>query len=105
MDAQQEAKGLVGTVFDFSFTSFVTTKIIKFLYGLGLVASVFLALTVLGAGLATREVTGILGGVILAPVALVLGVLYTRVLLEVLIVLFRICEHTGEMARNTRPSR
>src|SRR5947207_410107 len=34
--AADQAQGLIATLFDFSFSSFVTTKFIKFIYGLAM---------------------------------------------------------------------
>ena len=98
MAVQEDAKGLLGSLFDFSFTSFLTTKIIKFLYGIGIAVSGLVALSVVAAGLRQGIVGGV-GGLILGTLLFFLSVMYARVVLEVLIVIFRIADHTAEIAR------
>jgi uncharacterized protein DUF4282 len=81
--------GFFGALFDFSFESFITTKLVPILYGLALVAVVLSAI-----GLFTRGGAGILLGLIV----LGLGAIYARVVMEMIIVFFRIAEHTRDMA-------
>jgi hypothetical protein len=83
-----------------SFTSFVAPKIIKFLYVLFMILIVLGVLGMIYMGLQMGS-TGILF-VVLAPVAAFLYLLLARMWLEVMIVLFRIAENTGEIARNSR---
>jgi Domain of unknown function (DUF4282) len=84
-----EDKGFFGSLFDFSFESFITTKLVPVLYGLALVAVVLTAI-----GLFTRGGAGILLGLIV----LAFGTIYARVVMETIIVFFRIAEHTRDMA-------
>jgi hypothetical protein len=101
MDTEQEVKGFFASLFDFSFTSFVTTKLIKFLYVLGILLAalggLFLIITAFSQGVLPG-----LGALIIAPLFLLLGIMYLRVILEVLIVIFRISENTAEIARRGR---
>ena len=83
-------KGFFGSLFDFSFTSFVTTKIIPILYGISLLSVVLVAIA-----LFIRGGGGVLAGVFV----LVFGVIYARVVMETIIVFFRIAEHTRDTAR------
>ncbi|HET6849618.1 MAG TPA: DUF4282 domain-containing protein [Gaiellales bacterium] len=85
--------GFFGALFDFSFTSFITTKLIPVLYGIVLVMIVLSAI-----GLLTRG--GV--GVILAIFLLAFGVIYARVIMETIIVFFRIAEHTRDTAAAIR---
>ena len=96
-----EQKGLVGTLFDLSFSSFITTKIIRVLYAIGIVLAGLLALgTLLGGFASDGGGAAILGGVILAPVVFFLAVLAVRVYMEVIIVLFKIAENTSAIAQH-----
>ncbi len=94
--------GFFAALFDFSFTDFVTSKIIKILYGLSIfligVATLVFVIFSFGASL----VTGIFMFLIVGPLIFILGVIYTRILLEIIIVLFRIAEHTATMAGKSR---
>jgi hypothetical protein len=97
-------KGFFASLFDFSFTKFITTKIIKLLYGLGVVVSI------LGAGVAIllpvfkgySSEGGKILALILFPLLALLGIIIIRVWLEIIIVMFRIAEHTGEIAMQGR---
>lgn len=92
-------KGLVDSLMDMSFQSFVTPKIVKLLYILMILASALGALSVLGSGLFSGKFFGMVGGVVGAPIVFVVGVLVARVYMEILIVVFKIAENTSEMAR------
>ena len=98
MQAQEEAKGLLSALFDFSFTSFITTKLVRVLYGIGIAVSGLVALSIVAGGLRQGAAAGV-GALILGPLLFLLSVMYARVVLEVLIVIFRIAEHTAEIAR------
>jgi hypothetical protein len=96
-----EQKGLVGTLFDLSFSSFITTKIIRVLYAIGIVVAALLALgTLLGGFASDGGGAAILGGVILAPIVFFFAVLAVRVYMEVIIVLFKIAENTSAIAQH-----
>ncbi len=90
------------SLFDFSFTSLVTTKLIKVLYGLSIavlaLGSLFFVLIAFSASSTAGAFMLIFG----APLFFLLGVCYTRVMLEIMIVLFRIAEHTAEIAQQVR---
>ena len=98
MAAQEEVKGLLGALFDFSFTSFITSKLIKVLYGIAIAIFGLIGLYFLVAGLRAGAAPGV-AALILVPLLYLFFVMYTRVVLEVLIVVFRIAEHTAEIAR------
>lgn len=108
-------KGFIGSLFDLSFTSFVTTKLIKVLYVLSLVllaiAYVVVAIALFSSG--GQELTvnadgsfgtessgntglGLLWLFVIGPILLFFYVLMYRVLFELVIVLFRIFENTRD---------
>ena len=88
---------LISSLFDFSFSSFVTTKFVRLIYALLLLANGFLAIMM---GLAFFPL-----GLVLAPIGFLLGTAFARVGLEVTIVLFRIAENVQEIARLERRER
>lgn len=92
-------KGFFASLFDFSFQSLVTTKIITVLYILATIVLGIYALVILGLGL-TSGGPGALIGLVVAPLFFLLGVMYVRVLLEALVVLHRI---EGNTARTAGP--
>jgi hypothetical protein len=92
-----EAHGLVGSLFDLSFTSFVTTKLIKILYVLVLVLIGLFYLVVLATLFDQSAATGVVWMLIIGPIVCLLWAIWARVLLEIAIVFFRIQESTAGM--------
>lgn len=90
-------KGFFASLFDLSFSSLVTPKVIKFVYVLTLIAIVLMALFFIGAAFVKSAALGLLTLVILAPLASLFYVVYARVLLEFIIVVFRIMECQRDM--------
>ncbi len=98
-----DKSGFFQALFDFSFRSFVTEKIIPVLYVLWLIVLALAALSLVVAGFNQGAAQGIVALVIGAPLTIVIGAIYGRVLLEVLIVVFRIADYTKEIADQGRP--
>ncbi len=97
-----EPRGFFASLFDISFTSLITTRVIKVLYVLALIGiGVGLFLAVVGA-FSRSAGAGMFALVVLAPLFGLLLVVYTRVILELILVLFRIAEHTRELVELTR---
>ena len=95
---QEEARGFFKSLFDISFTSLITTRIIKVLYVLSLIGiGLFYLVWVIGAF--TRDTAfGVLVLLALGPLAALFWAIVVRVYLEVVIALFRIMETNVEMA-------
>lgn len=91
--ASSDSKGLIGRVFDLSFSEFVTPSVIKFLFILGIIGAglmslfVFIAFVNQGGGAAAI-------GIIVAPLIFAFYVLLARVVSELYLLLFRIEENT-----------
>jgi len=107
----EEKAGFLKSLFDFSFSHFITTKIIKFLYAVsiavgGLGALFYLIVGIrsaFGRGRSTEEgIVMLIGLLILIPLLFLLYTMFVRVYLEVIIVIFRIAEHTSEIAKQGR---
>lgn len=90
-------KGFFGCLFDLSFSDFVTTRFVKILYVLGILGAVLGGLGVLRGGFAVGGFSGVVGGLILSPIAFLLYVLAVRISLELLVVIFRIAENTSRL--------
>lgn len=97
-------KSFFGSLFDLSFSSFVTTKIVKLLYGLWLLAAALILLGSIGGGILALVNVGVQGLVMLVagPLATLLWLVLGRVYFELVIVMFRIAENIGEMNRKTK---
>ena len=87
-----DSRGFLSALFDFSFTSFVTTRIIKVLYVLitVLVSLVALFYTILAFRLSAGF--GILTLVIGDPLFIIIVMAFWRLVLEAFVVVFRIAE-------------
>jgi uncharacterized membrane protein len=90
--------GFIGSLFDFSFSSFVTPKIIKVLYVLVTIWTALIGLTILIWGF---KLGGVAGGlftlIIIEPIFLLLTLGIYRVVLEAFMVIFRIYEETKKI--------
>ncbi len=98
-----ESKGFLASLFDVSFSEMVTTKIIKVLY---IIAMVTAGLTALGmvVGGFSGSVGGGLVSLVLAPVVFFLQILFFRVWLEIIIVVFKIAENTSHLVKDKADS-
>jgi len=90
-------KGIVESLFDFSFSSFITGKIIKFLYMISILLVGFISLGIFISG-AENGGAAAFGALIFAVVFFAMGVLYARVLSEILIIFFRMLETLDEIS-------
>ena len=97
-----EKKGFIGSLFDLSFTEFVTTRIIKFLFIIAIIIAAITAVAIIVSGFAQGFVVGIIS-LILSPIIFLLYVVLSRVWLELIIVIFRIAENTGRLVEKNKP--
>ena len=95
---QPVEKGLVGSLLDFSFESFVTPTIIRFLYILALVG---VALSTV-AWIFSSGFTDFLWRLVFSPIVLVVGGILARVYIELVMVVFKILELLRRMESNQR---
>ncbi len=93
------SQSFFATMLDLSFQEFITIRIVKVLYVLLLLLVGIWALAILIGGLASGRAIGMLGGVVGAPIAFILGALGARVYMELLIVFFRIAENTDTLVQ------
>lgn len=89
-------KGFFEALFDLSFTEFVTTKVIKLLFILAIIASAIGCIVLIVTGFSSRGASGIIT-LLLSPIIFILYVLIARIWLELVVVIFRIAENTGKM--------
>lgn len=92
-------KGFFASLFDFSFSDFITTRIIKVLYGLGILGAILLSGTVFIIPLIKgySSTGGKLWAIILFPLLALLCIIILRVVYEVIIVVFRIAEYSRDI--------
>jgi len=101
MQAVQDPKSFFSSLFDFSFKSLITTRLITVLYVLAVILAGLYSLTLLAAGFTRGAAIGVLA-LIAVPLFFLLTVIYTRVILEVLIVIFRMHENIAAIAQQQR---
>jgi hypothetical protein len=91
-------KGFFASLFDMSFSEFVTIRIIKLLYTLGIVLAGIAGLIFIVSGFANGIGTGILF-LLLSPFIVLIYILFARIWLELIIVVFRIAENTSQLVK------
>ena len=87
-----EPRGFLASLFDTSFANLITPRVIRVIYIISMVVIGLAALFWIGAAFSQSVAFGLLVLVIAAPIVSLLYLIYTRVLLEVIIALFRIME-------------
>ena len=100
---QPGEKGFIGSLFDFSFKSMVTPKIIKVLYVLFTLWTALVGLIILVIGFRTGHVTGgLFTLIVVEPIFLLLTLGIYRVVLEAFMVIFRIYDEMKQIRENTQ---
>lgn len=92
-----EKKGFFGSLFDFSFESFVFPKIVSVLY---VIIVVFICIGYISGVVYAFQIGSMqgIGTIFLGPIVLILYLTMIRASMEVAIVLFRIYENTNVIA-------
>lgn len=93
--------GFLRALFDFSFSQFVTTRLVRLLYAIGVLFAAVTALGTVIGGFTESAGTGLIA-LIVAPLIFLLVVIVARVWLELVIVVFRIAEHLRDMVGERR---
>jgi Domain of unknown function (DUF4282) len=96
-------KGFFASLFDISFSSLITTKVIKVVYVISMIVIGLAALVFIIAAAASDDGAGaVVFAIIVVPIFALLYLVYTRIILEVIIVLFRIMESNIELVEIQR---
>lgn len=97
-----EQKNLVEILFDFSFSEFLTTKIIKFLYILGILGAGIISLVIIVSCFSKSFAFGVFALLIVGPILFIFLTVFSRIGLEMIIIAFRNAEFTREIAEQGR---
>lgn len=92
-------KSFLASLFDFSFSSFVTTRVVKVLYILIVALVGLYTLFLLALGFRLGTAAGLLFLVVVCPLFFLVSVAAYRVLLELMVVIFRMGEDVAEIRR------
>ncbi|WP_436760311.1 DUF4282 domain-containing protein [Streptosporangium sp. V21-05] len=87
-------KGFFGRLFDFSFDHYVTTSIIKVIFTVIVVVHTLWILGFSIYAFSTSTAAGVTA-LLLAPITWFLAILFTRVWMELLVIIFKIKEDLG----------
>jgi hypothetical protein len=87
-----DARGFLGALFDFGFTSFVTPKVIKVLYMLIVIGTVLSALVFTIMVFEASVAFGVLTLVVGDPLFILIVLAIYRIILEFFVVTFRVAE-------------
>jgi uncharacterized membrane protein len=91
-------------LFDYSFSNFITIQIIGIVYIIGIIFSGLFSIV----SIATSFYQGFWAGIlalIVAPLSFLVGTIILRIILESVIVVFRIAQNTSHTAENTKDLR
>jgi hypothetical protein len=83
-------------LFDFSFHRSVTVKMMKFLYILSILFAGLIALSFILVGFESSLWFGLFALLVGAPVVFLLTVIFSRVFLQMILVVFRMADHTAD---------
>jgi hypothetical protein len=93
-----QAKCFFSSLFDVSFSEFITPKIIKIVFILGIIGSGISAISMIATAFAKSTGMGIVTLVIGAPLVFILMVIAIRIYLELIIIFFRISDNIAKLA-------
>lgn len=92
-----QPNGFLGSLFDYSFSSFITSRMIKVLYVLTTIVVALWTLLLILAAFNVSSGLGLVTLVIIGPLFFLIAMIYSRVGLELLMVIFRIHEDVREL--------
>lgn len=91
-------KGFFQSLFDLGFKELITTRIISTLFVIAIIVSALCSLGIIIDGFSNSFFTGLIKLIIIAPLTFLLSVISARVILEVVMVIFRISENIALLA-------
>ncbi len=102
--SSRDSKGFFGSLFDFKFRFFITSKLIRFIYVLAFLFAILAYLSLVVAAFFESTLMGLLGLFIVGPIFFFLLLIYARVILELIMVLFSIAENVEVLSRQDGPT-
>ena len=90
---------MLSSLFDLSFENFITLQLTKYIYIFMIIGAVLSSIGILSA---VSSATNIVLGLLAFAISLTIMIVFARLIIETMVVLFKIAENTGKMARNSR---
>ncbi len=100
--APADEQGFIATLFDFSFSSFITVKFIKFIYGILLFGAGLGVLAFILAGFHSSFLQGLFC-LLVSPIVAAIYLIFVRIGTEAVVVAFRVAEHLRSIDAKTPP--
>ncbi|MDY6821177.1 MAG: DUF4282 domain-containing protein [Deferribacterota bacterium] len=95
-----EEKGFFQSLFDFEFKELITKRVISVLYIILIIASAIFALGIIIDGFTDSFFWGLVKLVIVAPLSFLIMVVLSRVVLEIVMVLFKISDDISRLSQS-----
>ena len=95
-ESGRQAKSFLASLFNLSFTSFITLKLITVLYAISMVLAALAALAMVFSAFNINTNLGVLA-LLLSPLVFILVLMGSRVSLELVAIFFRIEENTSRL--------
>ena len=91
-------KGFFQSLFDLEFNEFITKRVVSTLFVISVVVSALFSLGIIIDGFTDSFFWGLIKLLIIAPLVFLLMVIFARVALEVVLVIFRIADNVSILA-------
>lgn len=92
-------KGFFQSLFDLEFNEFITKRVVSTLFVISVVVAALFSLGIIIDGFTDSFFWGLIKLLIIAPLVFLLMVIFARVALEVVLVIFRIADNVSILAR------
>ena len=99
-----DQKGFFRSLYDFSFASFITGRVLKVLYGLVVALYSLFAVLTFFLLLVKGSAIGIVLAIVFVPLLYLVSLIGARVSFELLMVVFRIGDDVRQIAERTAPT-
>ena len=96
-DVKKEARGFFSLLFDFSFSEFIVLRVVKIIYGLILLLIGIGGLGVLIGGFKQSFGYGLVTLLVILPLYLLISIVFARIYMEIIIVIFKINENLQKL--------
>ena len=91
-------KGFFQSLFDLEFKELITKRVISVLFAISIIVSALFALGIIIDGFTDSFFWGLIKLIIVAPLVFLLQVIFARVVLEVVVVIFNISQNIAKIA-------